>query len=1027
MGKVKSSIRQRLIWSISFLVTALLLAIAGGTYAYFWHSAKQLILQQQFALVSSMAQGVDTDISVSLESLSNVAAVAPRDVITNPAKAQTWLDNRTGIRTVFTHSMILLDKNGVLISASPARPEIYGKSYAYREYFKESMQSGKPYVSAPFQTVVNDNPVIMMTAPIYDAQGEVLGLLGGAIDLYNKSGFFDVVRATKDGETGYLYMFAPDRTLIMHPEMSRIMKQDAAAGKNELFDKALLGFEGSGETINSNGVPMLASFKRLPTTGWILAANYPLEEAYQPIRNFMNYYLTAMLLVLLFSVGLAQKIGAGIAQPLAELTLKIHKMAQPGADRQQRFSANDIPELEMLRNAVNALLEELVRRERELKASNRQLNEAACQAKELALQAEAANIEKSYFLANMSHEIRTPMNGILGFMQLLADTPLSEEQAEYVRTMEASTDTLLAIINDILDLSKIEAGKMELEEIDFDLRATVEGAVLPLVARAREKKLELNLLIKGDVPQFVSGDPTRLKQVIINLIGNAVKFTDFGEVTLEVERDAERIRFAVQDTGIGIDGPTLQKLFRPFVQGNSSATRYYGGTGLGLTICKNIVELMGGEIEVQSQLGRGSRFSFSLRLPPAANQVAACELDYAVLQGKKIMVVDDNATNRGIVKMYLKDVACEASEANSAAAAIAAIGQDGELACDLFLIDANMPGMNGYELAAMLKMIPGTRDIPRILLTSAAVKGEAKKAQEKGFSSYLAKPYRRRELLDCMAMVLQGRSAGAKESVPFVTRHSVQEVVFNKRLKILLVEDNEVNRKFFIRLLRLKGLRCDIAVNGEEALRACLAKSYDMVFMDCQMPLLDGYEATRRIRAAEGSARHTPIIALTANAMAGEAEKCRAAGMDDYLSKPLEVERLLSVILRYSASCGEPSAANEYEAAVERLMTEVGFEKETATELLREGLPGIAALLTELETVLAAQQQPEAKAILHKIKGAAASLRIDEVAEMAKTAETSIEGGEVEKIPALTAKLKECLAGIAAQEAAGSGRNVGIE
>ena len=514
--------------------------------------------------------------------------------------------------------------------------------------------------------------------------------------------------------------------------------------------------------------------------------------------------------------------------------------------------------------------------------------------------AEAANIAKSQFLANMSHEIRTPMNGILGFLQILETTQLDEEQSDCIEMIKGSTDTLLNVINDILDVSKIEAGKVELENITFNLRAAVETAVMPLALKASEKGIDINILVRSEVPQFVCGDPTRLKQVLINLIGNAIKFTDEGEVFISVENKHQKdnrqyISFSIKDTGIGMSKETIKKLFKPFSQADASSTRKHGGTGLGLTISKAIVERMQGQIEVKSVLGEGSEFCFTLPFKESESAEVQSSIDYTTLKGKRILIVDNNETNRYIAKIYLQEVGCLVFKAESATEAIEMLVGEKDM-YSAVLVDYNMPNMNGYDLAAALKAIPSTNKLPLILITSVAIKGEAKKAKEKGFTAYLAKPYKRNDLLDCVAMVFRAGESDEESKKEIITKHIADEVRINKRLKILLVEDNEVNCKFFTKLLQTKGLSCDVAVNGEEAVNACVYKSYDVIFMDCQMPVMDGYKATRKIREAEGEKKHTPIIAMTAYAMEGDREKCIEAGMDDYISKPISLDALYEIL-----------------------------------------------------------------------------------------------------------------------------------
>jgi diguanylate cyclase (GGDEF)-like protein/PAS domain S-box-containing protein len=361
------SIGRRFVFATSLFITILLVMIAAGTYSYFHHTTQQLIFDQQFSMITSMAHDLDQQITLAHTALINVANVAPPDIVTNRAATQKWLENRTGIATIFNNSLVVLDKAGTLIAIVPVHPDMYGSSLAHREYFKNSITSGKPYISAPFMAAATARPIVMMTAPFRAKDGSIKGLLCGSIDLLSKDGIFAATSDTHLGSAGYLYMFATDRTMIMHPDTSRIMKKDVQPGVNRIFDMALEGFEGSGETVNSRGVPFLASFKRLQTTGWILAANYPTAEAYQTITRFRNYYLSAMFFVLLISVGLAWRLGAGITRPLSGFTLQIKDLAQPDSDRRLRLEVNRVDELGQLAGSFNALLDEVQQDEQELK------------------------------------------------------------------------------------------------------------------------------------------------------------------------------------------------------------------------------------------------------------------------------------------------------------------------------------------------------------------------------------------------------------------------------------------------------------------------------------------------------------------------------------------------------------------------------------------------------------------------------------------------------------------------------------
>jgi PAS domain S-box-containing protein len=632
--------------------------------------------------------------------------------------------------------------------------------------------------------------------------------------------------------------------------------------------------------------------------------------------------------------------------------------------------------------------------------------------------AEAANIAKSQFLANMSHEIRTPMNGIVGFIQLLETTDLNKEQMDYINNIKISTDTLLTVINDILDISKIETGKMDMEEITFNLYSTIESAIVPFTLRAKEKGIEVNLLIKADVPQMVIGDPTRLRQLITNIINNAVKFTEKGYIYIEVSLGepldfTREILFKVEDSGIGMSQETLEKLFNPFTQGDPSLSRKYGGTGLGLAICKNIVEMMGGSIGVESTEGKGSTFYFNIGLKATQEKNIPKSVDFAILKGKRILVVDDHPMNRDIIRIYLEEAGVMVQEASSAAEALGKLMQENGKSqiFNAVIVDHQMPNMTGYGLSAALKAIPSTAHLPLILLTSVAVKGEAKAAEEAGFVGYLTKPFNRFELLDCLAMIVQGKNPKSTHN-HFVTRHVAREAHYNSSMKLLLIEDNEINRAFFVELLKKLGLNCDIATNGKEAVNACLDKDYDLVFMDCQMPVMDGFEATKQIRQREGSNKHTTIVAMTAYAMKGDDDKCLAAGMDDYLSKPVTVEKIKEIIEKYSQKEPTHPESRHYHKALSLLTKEAGLSREVADRLLSKGLKSMEDILLKIEGDIKSQRTLIQTELLHQIKGLSANLRLNEIVSSTIQAEEAFIREELEQGVEHINKIKDLLKSI---------------
>jgi diguanylate cyclase (GGDEF)-like protein/PAS domain S-box-containing protein len=525
--------------------------------------------------------------------------------------------------------------------------------------------------------------------------------------------------------------------------------------------------------------------------------------------------------------------------------------------------------------------------------------------------AEAANIAKSRFLANMSHEIMTPMNGIIGFLQLLEINERNKVQLDYINNIKISSETLLYLLNDILDLSKIEAGKMKLENASFDLRTTVENAVIPFGSKVRLKNLDLNILIQSEVPQYVIGDSKKLKQVITNLMSNAVKFTEHGEIFVGVNLkkktgDFSEIGFIVHDTGIGMSPDVVNRVFKPFIQAETSSTRKYGGTGLGLAICKSVIDLMGGRIQIQSKEGSGSSIRFTLKFKNCGNLPLKIATDYSGLKDKKVMIVDDNTINRIITKKYLQEADCIVSEADAAAVAIKKLVEEDY---DIVLIDYNMPGINGYDLAVTLWTIPSIKDIPLVLVSSLDIEEKAKKEKYARFSGWLPKPYSRTELLDCIKMVLEGSHEPEQVDESNDSYHRNDEIIFNKSLRLLLVEDNKMNIEFFGKFLMLKGFSFDTAQDGKEAVTVCENKQYDLIFMDCLLPGMDGYQAAGEIRKLEAGKRHTPIIGIIEYGMKEDKDKLITAGMDDYLVKPIDLSQAMKMIQKYILRQSNPDVS----------------------------------------------------------------------------------------------------------------------
>jgi len=636
--------------------------------------------------------------------------------------------------------------------------------------------------------------------------------------------------------------------------------------------------------------------------------------------------------------------------------------------------------------------------------------------------AEASDRAKSEFLANMSHEIRTPMNGVIGMLDLALDIPLSTEVRDYLQTARDSAEALLSLLNDILDFSKIEAGFLELDEVDFDLRTMVEGVASTLAQRAELKGLELACMVQEDVPTRLRGDPGRLRQVLVNLVGNAIKFTQQGDIVIRVMQEEDQgdsvvLLFSVSDTGIGIPKDRQAAIFERFIQVDSSTTRKYGGTGLGLAISKQLVGLLGGQIGVESSMGQGSTFWFTTKLTKQPGDAQALNLSVVDVRDLLVLVVDDHATNRLVLRKMLENIGCRAGTASGGAEALqiltASIPSDDPY--QLVLLDMQMPEMDGKQTLQTIHADPRLEDVRVIVLTSMGQRGDAAQLQSLGCAGYLVKPIRQHQVYEAIVAVIgQRRMQEQGSAIQLVTRHTLSE---QKRAgqRILLVEDNPVNQKLAVIMLQKAGYPVIVVENGQQAVEAMRKNTYNLVLMDVQMPEMDGFEATSLIRQDEERLqRHTPIIAMTAHAMSGNRDRCLAAGMDDYLTKPIEQKDLLATLETWLVTdapaeapaapllAANPGAPIDMETAMPRF----GNDTEFFIELLEEFLGHLDTRIPLFWKAMQEYNPEDLASLAHSLKGAAANFSAEPLTSLAAMLEQQVKAKNLESAPQWIEKIE---------------------